>query len=527
MGTTSHRDKYFKAYESIKTILELTHNVTNTISNIYLIDKETIGNYLKILQEYNIFEVITNVKQRTEVKKLEKKIKDDFGDYILEKNIKIIDELEDIKKKEFIVVGIDFLKNMQIDFEKNKLNKISISVNKDKKQIQLIIMDNNSNNNNEEEEKINIKETKKGFYIYDDSEIDDFNQSVEIEEEKNEKKEMEKKINDPEFDNSIRTPQKKGEENEDDTNIRNEINNNNDNNENITIKRSDDNNHIDNPEIKKAPFAKFDDIINLIYISYENSDENNDIISDAIQQFIDSKKIVNELEEKENLDIVGNIINSVVFLIQNLSKKNQNTTVTNSLINSNEYYKNDIRRQENALIDNDSETSSLIKSSNNQVVSDFNIEINPFNFTYVKIYSCDNCNKTENEEKNYDYYKINLKNDCYNLDDYFRLTFEEICEGCKNIIKCKYKFSTIPEILILKFEKPKDNKKFIKFKIIENIDLKEHMLLETKFSIKYKLLKALYVFNDSEDNKLYVDIPDNEENNYIPYIIFYQKMNDV
>ena len=50
------------------------------------------------------------------------------------------------------------------------------------------------------------------------------------------------------------------------------------------------------------------------------------------------------------------------------------------------------------------------------------------------------------------------------------------------------------------------------------------MYQPNELNIEYKLIKALYVFNDINDDKIYIDIPDNERNNYIPYILFYQKL---
>ena len=522
MGATSDRDKYFKAYKSIKSVLESTHNITNKHDNIFLINKKTIEKYLGILEKYNIFEAIIDVKQRTKLRDLEKKIKDDFGDYKLEENIEIIDNFDDTnKEKEFIIVDISFLKNMKKDFDKDKYNNISISVNKNDEKKQLIF-----NDSGNEDNKINIKEIKKGYYIYDpkDDDIDVFIEG-KAEEEKIENEEIEGDKNyDPEFDDSLRTPII--EENSGGADPNND--NDTDGGENTEITT---NNPIGvNTETKKAPFAKFDDIIKLIYNSYENSNENEDIISNEIKQYITNNKIVNELEEKDNLDIINNIVTSVNYLIKCYSKKKPNTNITNSInssINVNEYYPNNSWNQENILIDKDSETSSLIKSSNNnQDVFDSNKDINPFNFSYVKMYSCD-CDKP-NEEIKEDYYKINLNNDCINLDDCFKLKFEGSCEKCKNKCVCNYKFGSAPEILILKFENPKENEKYIKFdKIENNIDLKEHMYIPTQFNIKYKLLKALYVFNDSKDNNLYIDIPENEKIKYIPYIIFYQKTNDV
>ena len=80
----------------------------------------------------------------------------------------------------------------------------------------------------------------------------------------------------------------------------------------------------------------------------------------------------------------------------------------------------------------------------------------------------------------------------------------------------------------MKFENPKINKKYIKFNEIEkNIDLKNHMYLPNNLNIKYELIEVLYVLDDLNDKKLYVGISEKDRNNYIPYIIFYKKMNDM
>lgn len=46
-------------------------------------------------------------------------------------------------------------------------------------------------------------------------------------------------------------------------------------------------------------------------------------------------------------------------------------------------------------------------------------------------------------------------------------------------------------------------------------------------SFKYKLIKALYLHDAQDDNQLYVDISNEEKNNYIPYIIIYQRINNI
>ena len=105
------------------------------------------------------------------------------------------------------------------------------------------------------------------------------------------------------------------------------------------------------------------------------------------------------------------------------------------------------------------------------------------------------------------------------------MKYQENCENCQNKLKCAYKFQSTPKILIIKFNNPKKEKQFIKlgYPIEENIDLIDHLFNNPK-ATKYKLIKALYVFNSINDNKLYVDIPESESHDYIPFIIIYKKI---
>ena len=59
--------------------------------------------------------------------------------------------------------------------------------------------------------------------------------------------------------------------------------------------------------------------------------------------------------------------------------------------------------------------------------------------------------------------------------------------------------------------------------IEKDIDLTKY-LFKGSIITKYKLVKALYVYNNKDDNNLYVDVPESEIKNYIPYIIIYKKI---
>ena len=272
---------------------------------------------------------------------------------------------------------------------------------------------------------------------------------------------------------------------------------------------------------KKAPSAKLDDIVYKIYSALSNNGEK-DIIFEKIKLKISELDVQNELEET-GIDIIGNIKTFVLYLIKNLGLKNQNLININPSENSNYYY------QESNLIDESDERSNLIESRNvEDIHGDNNKDFNPFEFRQVKFIDCEKCNLQENKESLNEFYKININNECNNIDDCFKLSFIEICSNCIKDAKYNFKFKTIPEILILKFENPKINKKYIKFNEIEkNIDLKNHMYLPNNLNIKYELIEVLYVLDDLNDKKLYVGISEKDRNNYIPYIIFYKKMNDM
>ena len=139
MGITSDKEKYFKAYKSIKLLVEKTHYMNGIVEDAFLIDTSTINKFMQILlKKHEILSKIANIAKRDEVTQLEKKIKKDFGDYKLERNIKVIDiEDEDNINKVFIIVDKDFLVNMNINFKENESKKITINVKKEGLEIKL------------------------------------------------------------------------------------------------------------------------------------------------------------------------------------------------------------------------------------------------------------------------------------------------------------------------------------------------------------------------------------------------------
>lgn len=160
MGVSSDKKKYMNAYRSIKYAIGQTYNITTTVNDIYFVNEETIQNYLKILNKHNILNMLIDVRKKSELKNIEDKIYDDFGDYKLETNIEVFEinaqkisegKLDD---KEFILVDKDFLKNMSVNEKKYKGKEHTIIVKKNEKHIELKGID-------EEKIIVNLIEIKK------------------------------------------------------------------------------------------------------------------------------------------------------------------------------------------------------------------------------------------------------------------------------------------------------------------------------------------------------------------------------
>ena len=70
MGGNSDKVKYLEAFRSIRIITEKSF-IEGTINDVYLINIDTIKNYLEILNKHNVFELIYNF-QKSELNKIEK-----------------------------------------------------------------------------------------------------------------------------------------------------------------------------------------------------------------------------------------------------------------------------------------------------------------------------------------------------------------------------------------------------------------------------------------------------------------------
>ena len=526
MGLFSDKVKYFAAYRSIKFVMEKTSHMEGTVDNIYLVKIKTIPKFLEILNKHKILKYISDLTKRSEVNGLEKKLKDDFGDYELENNIELLSindsNYKNFLQTNFILVDKDFLINMKLENEINN-SKYKIIVNKDEMKIELT-----------DDLFIKIEETeKKGIYKFGEAEEKSFdvNEGSYV----GDKKEQKDDEMDPEVfmyrvnPDDIKKEEKKKEEEKDKAE-------NLDNNENILIDEENNNDENNNNLIslnsvensqnkkKKAQIAEFDEIIKLIFFSIRKSGENEQEIGEEIKKKIQELNFPNELKFENYPDLIKNIKTSIKTLCDNFNK-NQDLNVTH---NSNyTYYHNNDESQNLMQESYNDENGMLLIDDNNEsrIHNDQRKIIDPFNFIRVSINSCNNCGNT-NKKENVDFYEINSNEIIYNRDDCFKLKFKNKCEICQsdNLEYC-YKFETTPEILIIIFGKPQDNKNYIESNIIkENIDLKAHLLNPNNIdNNKYELIKALYVFYNINDKNLYVDIPENEKKEYIPFIVFYRK----
>ena len=560
MGTCGHiRDgkEYFPAFDSIESILEEISN-NNNINDVFLINIKSIPKFLEIISQDNIFKTIKNRtlnRKNYIIRNFKKKIQNALAKYKREENIEVIDfikeikakkddsndNLNELKEKEFIIVNEKFLENMEIDIKANESKKISIKIVDGQLQIPFKY-GNEEDEEYEEKEIIVLKEVRTGIFKIEEVKPDPAN--ADVNSVYNEIQNKSDKDNDPEAYNDFR--KQPLEENNSENNMINIIHQENSGEELQKNKKDDENenneknieinnndiikiNRLSKEEKDKALFAKFDEIVKLTYLSLQDSKEQNKIIAEVIKKYMSDSDINSEINKKEGIKIVENIEKTVVFLLQKLN--NDGNFKNNDI--SLKSYNNQNRPKEQDLLninDNDNEKKSLISSSNNEMNSINKICINPFMFTLKKIFNCDKCG-IKNEEIPKEYYTLILNEGWNNLDECFKIELQGKCEQCQNNIKYNYKFNTTPEILILIFDNPQENKKYIKLNIIEeNINLQSHMYIPNKFNINYKLIKVLYILNDLNeinDNNVYIDIPEKEKNNYIPYIIFYHKINDI
>lgn len=542
MGCSSPKNKdlsefkYFKAFSSIKQLWKNIINSNTKIDDVYLINIETIPNFLKIFEEYEFFKLFIESKNKSDLeynilKKLE-------GSYEQEKNIEVIelktDNYEANKDKKFIFVDIGFLGILEINLKNNEHKKLSINIskgnNRKEKLIEIVLVD---NNNPDENKIIKIIEERKGIFKFDEM----VDKSLRFDESKvignSGEKIKEEEDDDDDMGINFRIEKNKNTNVidsifNDNNYISIDINNNNYNNinNNGNINSNYNNNNISIKKIAEAPIAKLDEIISLIFFSISNLEEKKDIIVQEIQKNITELKINNNMEENDSFDIIKNIEKIVINLLETFCD-NQNLIDINNSSYSNDNNSRERIDQQNILMNNDDEKNSLLIASKDENMVKNQSEKNPFKIKLIKIINIDKCFKTEKKEDlEVDYYTIIINEECYNLNDIFKIQLFEKCQYCGDNMKYNYQFKETPDILIIKFDEVKKYKHLIKFNLNgENIDLKSHLIgQKVSDNVNYELIKVLYMFDKENDNQLYYDINEDIKQNYIPYIMLYKKI---
>ena len=513
MGLFSDKPKYIKAYESIKHIYSIINSNSDGNIEVYFIKYENIHEFHKILKDNDIFDLIPNISKRDEVKDKDKKISDAFSDYKKEKNIEVIkgpklidgkysmkirNDTKEIKENDdfgninFIMVENGFIYNMDIQ-DKDKVQK-----NQDKYKVKISVINKEIQIDQEPDKNDNIiiikeKEHNKGVYNFELKQCkEDFNgdSSVEGDEEVEEPKKEEENILNNIVDNTTNT---------------NDTNNNN------------------------VPIAKLSDIVKLISSSILNKSEVEIESIIDIYMKANSGKINNELEKKE--ETINNIITAVNSIKDYYKNQIQNVENTHAIkIRGDEYYENDRNDESLNLIgESKIDIGNLIDDTSNDNNNGIqNLNQNCFEFSLFKMGQCSNSlckEKIKYDGKNkLNKYPIILNNDIRSIDEIF-LTKEK-CQFCNqnNSMICTYKFISIPNILILKFDIQKNNpQKYFKVDVENDIDLKKYINANNINNTKYTLLKTLYAFKSDNDNKLYENIQNSDENKYIPYLVFYKQ----
>ena len=178
---SSQKDKLFKAYQNIKSIINEIYDEGNLTKDVFLIPSKSIPKLIKILTDLDAL----NPKRDLNIQKLEQ-MKRLFIDYKLETNIQIIYQYDQIKEfinsennNEFIFASISFLKGMKINLEEN-FSK-TVELNMDKKNIEIKFRNN--------ENILIAKRKNNGLYkLIPDEEEENENEIVEYKNEDKEEK---------------------------------------------------------------------------------------------------------------------------------------------------------------------------------------------------------------------------------------------------------------------------------------------------------------------------------------------------
>ena len=160
-----HIRRIFNAYSNIKNFLIEYIYGENTLStqngiDVYLVSTKSIPNFIKILKkQFN-----KEIRNESELMDIEKKLREKFKDYIIEKNIVIynnyqncLDIINQKKNNEFILTGEKFFTNFEIESKKYKGREVKI-IEINKKEKKMIIKFPTS------EKILEAKEKQKGYF---------------------------------------------------------------------------------------------------------------------------------------------------------------------------------------------------------------------------------------------------------------------------------------------------------------------------------------------------------------------------
>ena len=169
MGNDNNKEttKIFNAYSSIKDFLikyiygKENISIDNGIE-VYLVSTKSIPNFIRLLKE----QYKTEIKDESELLKMEEKLRDKFKEYVAEKDIVIYNSFQECSKiindeenNEFIIVDETFFKNLNINEGKYRNKEVKINeINKEKKSIKILFP--------VSEKMIGAKEKQKGYFQF-------------------------------------------------------------------------------------------------------------------------------------------------------------------------------------------------------------------------------------------------------------------------------------------------------------------------------------------------------------------------
>ena len=159
--------KIFNAYSSIKDFLikyiygKENISIDNGIE-VYLVSTKSIPNFIRLLKE----QYKSEIKDESELLKMEEKLRDKFKEYVIEKDIVIYNSFQecsniinDEENNEFIIVDETFFKNLNINEGKYRNKEVKINeINKEEKSIKILFP--------VSENMISAKEKQKGYFQF-------------------------------------------------------------------------------------------------------------------------------------------------------------------------------------------------------------------------------------------------------------------------------------------------------------------------------------------------------------------------